>query len=94
MSDDQADLDEVLGRTRCARCGQALDGEIECPFCSAFPDRRSAEALPTWVYLTAGFLTSPLSIPFLLTTSRLTRFEKVFAGSGALMWGWVSWRFW
>ena len=86
MSERDTDLDELLGRTRCARCGQALDGEIECPFCSLFPDRTRARRTPKWVFLTACFLTSPLSLPFVLTTRRLTGVEKVVAGSGMLVW--------
>ena len=80
------DLDEILGRTRCARCGQVLDGEIECPFCSLFPDRPRVRRTPKWVFLTACFLTSPLSLPFVFATRRLSNAEKVVAGSGMLVW--------
>jgi hypothetical protein len=69
MTEHDADLDELLGRTRCARCGQVLDGEIECPFCSLFPDRTRVRRTPKWVFLTACFLTSPLSLPFVLATA-------------------------
>jgi hypothetical protein len=86
MTEHDADLDEVLGRTRCARCGEVLDGEIECPFCSLFPDQKRVRRTPKWVFLTACFLTSPLSLPFVFTTRRLTRLEKVVALSGMLMW--------
>ena len=86
MTEQDADIDEILSRTRCARCGQVLDGEIECPFCSLFPDRTRVRRTPKWVFFTACFLTSPLSLPFVLTTRRLTRVEKVVVGSGTLMW--------
>ena len=86
MTEDDVNLDELLGRTRCARCGEVLDGEIECPFCSLFPDRTRVRRTPKWVFLTACFLTSPLSLPFVLTTRRLTGVEKVVVASGMLMW--------
>ncbi|HET8761653.1 MAG TPA: hypothetical protein VFN94_11320 [Nitrospiria bacterium] len=88
MSEQEQDLDELLGRTRCARCGQVLDGQIECPFCSIFPDPPRAQRLPTWVFFTACFLTSPLSLPVILTTRRLTGFQKVLATSG--LFGWLG----
>ncbi|HZR45676.1 MAG TPA: hypothetical protein VFA47_03145 [Candidatus Manganitrophaceae bacterium] len=84
--EEEAYLDELLGRTRCVRCGQILDGEIECPFCSYFPEPVRAKPMPKWVYLTACFLTSPLSLPFLYATPHLSRTEKWIAGSGALFW--------
>jgi hypothetical protein len=83
---DEAELDELLGRSRCARCGETLHGEIECPFCSFFPEPVRARRTPKWVYVTACFLTSPLSLPFLITTRRLNRAEKWLASSGALLW--------
>ncbi len=86
MTEHDADLDEILGRTRCARCDQVLDGEIECPFCSLFPEGTRARRMPKWVFLTACFLTSPLSLPFVLATRRLTGVEKVVVGSGMLVW--------
>ncbi len=85
------ELDEILGRTRCARCGQILSGEIECPFCSLFPDPARARRMPKWVYLTACFLTSPISIPFLLRSGRLTLPEKILAASGLLLWPVLYW---
>lgn len=86
MADEEAEFDQLIGRTRCARCGQILDGEIECPFCSNFPEPVRATRLPKWVYVTACFLTSPLSLPFLYASRRLTLAEKLLAGSGALLW--------
>ncbi|MFZ5908286.1 MAG: hypothetical protein ACOYVJ_12935 [Nitrospirota bacterium] len=83
---DQGQTDEILGITRCARCGQRLEGEIECPFCSLFPDAPRPHILPKWIYLTACFLTSPLSIYFILKTGRLRLYEKIIAISGFLLW--------
>jgi hypothetical protein len=91
VADEEAELDALLGRTRCARCSQILDGEIECPFCSIFPEPVRAKRMPTWVYLTACFLTSPISLPFLYATDRLTPKEKLIAGSGALLWPLLFW---
>jgi len=34
MQEHDERTDEILGITRCVQCGQRLDGEIECPFCS------------------------------------------------------------
>jgi hypothetical protein len=86
MTDPDTDLDELLGRTRCARCGQILHGEIECPFCTNFPEPSHAHRLPTWVFVTACFLTSPLSLPVVLSTKRLTGPQKLLAASGMLGW--------
>lgn len=91
MTDEEARVDEVLGRTRCARCGQVLEGEIECPFCSFFPEKPRVQHTPEWVYVTACFLTSPFSLPFIFTSDRLTPVEKVFAGSGMLAWAILLW---
>lgn len=82
----QDEVDEILGVTRCARCGHRLEGEIECPFCSLFPEAHGKESVPKWVYLTACFFTSPLSLYALIKTRRLNRFEKLLAFSGALFW--------
>ena len=90
-TDEEADLDELLGRSRCARCGQILRGEIECPFCSLFPEPVRAQRTPKWVYLTACFLTSPVSLPFVYATRRLTLTEKVVAGSGVMLWPLLFW---
>jgi hypothetical protein len=84
--DDQEKTDEVLGIIRCARCGHRLEGEIECPFCSLFPDKKKKDVLPKWVYIAACFLTSPLSIYFIFKENRLKTFEKIFALSGCLFW--------
>ena len=83
---DQQRLDDMLGIVRCARCGQRLEGEIECPFCSMFPDKPIKQQMPKWVFVTACFLTSPLSLYFVLTSKRLNTFEKAATISGCLMW--------
>ncbi|MBI5056594.1 MAG: hypothetical protein HZB61_08275 [Nitrospirae bacterium] len=83
---DNEDHDEILGITRCARCGHRLEGEIECPFCSLFPDAPKKERSPKWIYITACFLTSPLSLYFIIRTERLSKFEKALAFSGCLLW--------
>jgi hypothetical protein len=54
--EEEEPVDEILGRTRCARCGQRLDGEIECPFCSHFPDPPAPAHTPVWIVLTAVLL--------------------------------------
>jgi hypothetical protein len=79
-------LDEALGVVRCERCGHRLENEIECPFCSLFPEPAGKRPLPKWIYLTACFLTSPFSIYFIVTTGRLTLFEKLAAVSGCCLW--------
>jgi hypothetical protein len=83
---NQEDIDEVLGITRCAHCGHRLEGETECPFCSLFPSKTKKAGLPKWTFLTACFLTSPLSIYAAMTTKQLNVFEKMFALSGCLFW--------
>jgi len=83
---EQHESDEILGITRCARCGHRLEGEIECPFCSMFPELSQKEGLPKWIYLTACFLTSPLSLYFIIKSDRLNSIEKVLAFSGFLLW--------
>jgi hypothetical protein len=55
-TEEEEHLDEVLGRTRCARCGQILQGEIDCPFCSHFPDPPAPVRTPVWVVMTALLL--------------------------------------
>jgi len=84
MNDE--DTDEILGITRCARCGHRLNGEIECPFCASFPDTPRKERVPKWVFITACFLTSPLSLYAIVTHDRLSRVEKVLAFSGCIVW--------
>lgn len=83
---EQERFDSILGITRCARCGHRLDGLVECPFCAAvLPAPKSGPDLK-WVYFTACFLTSPLSIYPVLTTGRLSPAEKALALSGCLLW--------
>jgi hypothetical protein len=83
---NREDIDEILGITRCARCGHRLEGDIECPFCSLFPDTQRKERMPKWVYITACFLTSPLSLYAIIKTKRLNIYEKILAFSGCLLW--------
>jgi hypothetical protein len=90
---DQDELDEALGITRCAQCGQRLDGEIECPVCSSYYHTPSPKKLiPKWVYITACFLTSPFSIYFVVRSKRLNLFEKYLAASGCLLWAFLLFR--
>ncbi|MBI5666075.1 MAG: hypothetical protein HZC49_13455 [Nitrospirae bacterium] len=84
MNDE--DTDNILGITRCARCGNRLENEIECPFCSASHDRLQKESIPKWVYITACFLTSPLSLYPIITSGRLSPAEKIISFSGCLLW--------
>ena len=83
---EQEKLDEILGITRCAQCGHRLEGEIECPFCAAVREPRRRGDVPKWFYITACFLTSPLSLYSIIKTDRLSRFEKSLAFSGCLIW--------
>ncbi|MCK5503597.1 MAG: hypothetical protein KAJ10_00440 [Thermodesulfovibrionia bacterium] len=83
---DRHETDEILGITRCARCGHRLEGEIECPFCSVFPDPPRKDGVPKWVYITACFLASPFSLYAIIRTERLSVFEKIIAFSGCLFW--------
>lgn len=80
------DTDEILGITRCARCGHRLDGDVECPFCTLFPDKPGKERVPKWVFITACFLTSPFSLYYIIKTDRLSSLEKIAAFSGCLVW--------
>jgi hypothetical protein len=84
--EDQEKIDEILGIVRCVRCGHRLEGDIECPFCSLFDESKGRDSLPKWVYLTACFITSPLSIYFVVNSNRLTVFEKIFALLGCFLW--------
>jgi hypothetical protein len=86
MAEHDPDMDEVLGIVRCARCSQRLNADIECPFCSLFPDPPQKRELPKWVYLTACFLTSPLSLYVIAKSARLNVIEKAVASSGFLFW--------
>jgi hypothetical protein len=87
MDDNQDRIDEILGIVRCAHCGHRLDNEIECPFCSIVDQKSNRkDILPKWVYITACFFTSPLSIYFIFRGGRLNAFEKMLALSGCLLW--------
>jgi hypothetical protein len=84
--EDLAKIDEILGVVRCVRCGHQLEGELECPFCSLFPEAKNREVAPKWVYITACFLTSPLSIYFIFKGNRLNYIEKGLAALGCFIW--------
>ena len=79
-------IDEILGITRCVRCGHRLEGEIECPFCSIFIEPPKKHFLPKWSYITICFLTSPISLYAILKTDRLNLLEKILSFSGCLVW--------
>ncbi|GBE06290.1 MAG TPA: hypothetical protein ENH31_02950 [Nitrospirae bacterium] len=78
--------DEILGITRCARCGHRLEGEIECPFCAVFSDPPKKRELSRWVYITTCFLSSPLSLYSIIRSNRLNISEKILAFTGCVMW--------
>lgn len=80
------EIDELLGVVRCEQCGHRLNGEIECPFCSVLAPPSGRERLPKWIFVTACFLTSPLSIFFIFRDGRLTVLEKVLTVSGCCVW--------
>lgn len=80
------DLDQALGIARCVQCGHRLDGDIECQFCAVFPETKRVHRLPKWIYITACFLTSPLSIYFVVRNTELSPPEKVLTLSGSLLW--------
>jgi hypothetical protein len=94
LSDSHYDekTDEILGITRCARCGHRLEGEVDCPFCAAMrglegPAReRPARRTPLWVYMTAILLSFPLSIPWILTSRRLNFSQKMVALAVGVLW--------
>lgn len=83
---DNEKLDDILGITRCVRCGHRLEGEVECPFCSLFPDTKPSRTFRKLGYLTACFLTSPLSIYFVARNRNLTIVEKIMTSSGCFLW--------
>ena len=92
--EDQQKMDEIVGVTRCARCGHRLEEEIECPFCSLFEEAEKKRDFQKWVYFTACLLTSPVSIYFIVKDKRLNVFEKILAASGCSVWFIVYlWRF-
>ncbi len=79
-------LDEALGITGCVQCGHRLDSKIECPFCSIVQESKGINALPKWIFVTACFLTSPLSIWFVLKSKQLNLVGKALTLSGCLLW--------
>jgi hypothetical protein len=86
FSMNKEELDDILGITRCVRCGHRLEGEVECPFCSIFDEPPKKRGVPKWIFITACFLTSPFSLYAILKTDRLNAREKVLSFSGCLIW--------
>ena len=83
---NQDNIDETLGITRCVKCGHRLNGEIECPFCAVFPEQKQREKIPKWLFITACFFTSPLSLYVIIKTRRLNNLEKILTFSGCFLW--------
>jgi len=86
MTHDRDETDVILDVTRCVGCGHRLEGEIECPFCSLFQEATRSNGLPKWIYITACFLTSPLSVYSVFKSNRLNTIEKIMTFSGGLFW--------
>jgi hypothetical protein len=83
---EQDQLDETLGILRCVSCSHRLEDEIECPFCSAMSDQKIKPRIPKWIFVTACFLTSPLSLYPVIIARQLNAIEKVLTFSGCLFW--------
>lgn len=83
---EENNIDEILGITRCVRCGHRLEGEVECPFCAIVLESPKKIFKPKWMYITAYFFTSPLSSYAILKDKRLSPFEKILSFSGCLIW--------
>jgi hypothetical protein len=83
---EEKNIDEILGITRCVRCGHRLEGEVECPFCEIVYQNLQRKVLPKWIYITAYFMTSPLSIYAIFRNKQLTVFEKILSCAGCLVW--------
>lgn len=84
MADENTD--EILGITRCARCGQRLEGEISCPVCSGFDEPGTTGRMSSAVFLVACFLSSPLSLPVIWRDGRLVFWQRLIASSGMFFW--------
>ena len=90
----EEETDEILGITRCAECGHRLEGEVdECPFCAVIGgldgavSKSSRHAAPLWIITTAMLMSFPLSLPWLITSSRLTLMQKIVTLLACLIWG-------
>lgn len=83
---NQDDMDEILGISRCVRCGHRLDGDIECPFCLAISSSGKKSGIPRWAHITAYFLASPFSLYAIIKTGKLNVCEKILASSGFIFW--------
>jgi hypothetical protein len=91
----QDDLDEILGITRCVRCGHRLNGEIECPFCAVVAERTQKALFPKWLLILMYFFSSPFSLYFIKNSERLNIPEKIISSSGCFFWmiiyfGWLQ----
>jgi len=87
--ENRREMDEILGIVRCARCGHRLDGHEDCPFCAAVGNTGGLGRLPDWIFVTACFLTSPLSLYAIIKTDRLGPTGKLLTFSGCLVWAGV-----
>ncbi|MFC1769974.1 hypothetical protein ACFLZI_02825 [Nitrospirota bacterium] len=87
MNDHIHTIDEILGITRCVQCDHRLEGEIECPFCSIMNQgTKPTQRIPKWIYITASFMTSPISLIWIVGAKNLRVWEKVLSASGGLLW--------
>ena len=90
MDEEQERTDEILGITRCARCGHRLEGEVDCPFCEAVRGFDGAgkerPRLPLWVLVTAMLMTFPLSLPWIVMSRRLLPWQKAVIAMAGLIW--------
>jgi hypothetical protein len=84
---DQDNLDDILGITRCVQCGQRLEGDIECPFCSAVSGMSPKARVPVWLLIAGYFFTAPVSFYFIMKSGRLTVLQKSLCLSGWFLWG-------
>jgi len=84
MHDEETD--EILGITRCARCGHRLDGEIACPVCSGYDETGGSRRMSAAVFWVACFLTSPFSLPVIWRDDRLRLWQRIGASAGAVLW--------
>ena len=91
MHSHDPETDAALGITRCARCGQKLDGEIECPVCTGYYEAGHAPSpqahkFPKWIYLTACFMAFPLSALWYPASGRLALREKALITALGTLW--------
>lgn len=84
---NQDNIDDILGITRCVQCGQRLEGDVECPFCSVVSGISPEARVPTWLLITGFFVTAPVSFYFIMKSRRLTVLKKSICLSGCFLWG-------